>query len=541
VEDSKPCTLTSSAMLPPAGPDTTGPGGCCGCSCDLAAASDVSGPTGPQPVRAFDICIVGAGPHALAVLSALRRVPCEGAGSTAPHPQVCVIDPAGAWLHEWDAGFSALDIEYLRYAPPCPSSSTLLPVPHKLVNGALVRMFTCDAHRSPAWAHPDACCQEALVDFAQREGRTSEWKCADFEGTSLHGMTKTTTGSHYSNPSTKLFRAFCETLISTLPHALLHGTVIDISKRCPPTGEVGCNYEVTFKSPTSVHSCITTTHVVMALGARGCGNIPAPFANLVNDGAGRIFHTADARRLTAMKSKLCKADTVLVIGGGLSAVQAAFLAVGCGVGRAVLCSRKPLVTRHYDLPLEWMDDRLGRQQGRNRDRVARYYSLPPRDRIKALKEMRGGGSVPPDYMETLSSHERAGRLEVKVGQVWAADATGEGVDVRFDDGSTLKASYVVLGTGFVTDSLQIPLFKSLADRFQLPIEEGLPVLNDDLLWHENEKITVVGALAAGSLGPCALNLVGARKGGAMFATRFRLHGSFHRKKKYEPDPFSLAP
>ena len=51
----------------------------------------------------------------------------------------------------------------------------------------------------------------------------------------------------------------------------------------------------------------------------------------------------------------------------------------------VLSSPHKWVRRHYDLPLEWMDDRFGRNQKRNRDRVAQYFLLPFSDRIKAIK------------------------------------------------------------------------------------------------------------------------------------------------------------
>ena len=468
-----------------------------------AAAAEVAGATGPPPLEDFDVCIVGAGPNALGVLSALRK---EHVGSTRPEPRVCVIDPAGVWMHEWDAGFSALDIEYLR---------------------------------SPAWAHP-AWHQEALVDFAKREGRTRELKDVDFLETGIK-----TDGGYYMNPSTQLFKAFCDSLITTLPHTMLRGAVIDILRLKAPAGEVARKYEVIVTSlknrKSGVHFSISATDIVFAIGARGSVSVPAPFSNLINDCAGRVVHSSDATRLATMKSQLCKDDTVLVVGGGLSAAQAALLAVGCGA-RTLLCSRRPLVTRHYDLPLEWMDDRLSHKEGRNRDRMARFFTLPPRERIQALKCMRGGGSIPPEYMEALAAHERAGRLKVIVCGVCAAesDAAGQGVIVRFDNDSTTTASHVVLGTGFETDCLRHPLFKALADRFRLPVEAGFPVLSESLLWGENENITVVGALAAGALGPGALNLVGARQGAGRFATRYYSPGTFYYKKKYEPDEFSLA-
>lgn len=45
------------------------------------------------------------------------------------------------------------------------------------------------------------------------------------------------------------------------------------------------------------------------------------------------------------------------VGGGLSAAQAALCAVDKGAAAVTLCSRRPLETRHFDLPLAWFDPR----------------------------------------------------------------------------------------------------------------------------------------------------------------------------------------
>ena len=179
----------------------------------------------------------------------------------------------------------------------------------------------------------------------------------------------------------------------------------------------------------------------------------------------------------------------------------------------------------------------------NRIRKARYYSLPPADRVTWMRNLRGGGSVPPYYFEELDSEIQSsfsqGRiLENVVKVVKSAVTHDNGICVQFDDGSTIIVSRIVLATGFEINGRKIPLLETVAKRFGLRFSpQGFPMLTPDLVWHD--RISVVGALAAIELGPDALNITGARKGGAMAACRHGLKGTFHRKKKHVEDLFSL--
>jgi hypothetical protein len=202
----------------------------------------------------YDVCIVGAGPHALAVLSALHtpvaprlteqqhkdrrgvrgRGKGEGSRAAGRKPSVCVVDPSGGWLHDWNERFAALDIEFLR---------------------------------SPSWAHPDAFSQEALLDFARREKRLNELRSVDFIGTSLQGTPEIDAGL-FSLPGTKLFGDFCKQMTRSLPHTFVCGRVANIAS-------VADGYELTVQTSRTVRpDCIieasTSTYraqrVVLALG-----------------------------------------------------------------------------------------------------------------------------------------------------------------------------------------------------------------------------------------------------------------------------------
>jgi hypothetical protein len=86
------------------------------------------------------IVIVGGGPHALALLAALRGLH-EGSSTHADGDAVCVIDPGSHCMQSWNSRFDSLAISHLR---------------------------------SPAFAHPVAFEPTALLDFAVREGRTAD-------------------------------------------------------------------------------------------------------------------------------------------------------------------------------------------------------------------------------------------------------------------------------------------------------------------------------------------------------------------------------
>lgn len=120
-------------------------------------------------------------------------------------------------------------------------------------------------------------------------------------------------------------------------------------------------FRVLLKTAGQRERRVTARAVVLATGPVGKWNVPAPFEPHL---ASRlVLHTEEL--LTESKGTLideitrsCPSECarVLVIGGGISAAQAALAAFRAG-HQVVMRSRRPLQTRAFDIRPEWLDVR----------------------------------------------------------------------------------------------------------------------------------------------------------------------------------------
>jgi len=431
-------------------------------------------------VAEYDVCIVGAGPGALAALSAVMepysidQLSSDQAARAAvalrrksPRaPRVCVIDPA-PWLSTWMERFEALEIKWLR---------------------------------SPATAHPDLFDALSLRGFARSQGREAELRdsgAGDDRG--VRGLHEASAGA-WQLPSNALFKDFCQELIERLPHQLYQAKV---------TGVSGCDGDFAVDLDTGIK--VQASAVVLALGVPGPPVMPSVLAGLPQHLA---FHTDF--KCGASLSTLLPGARVLVLGGGLTAVQTAQLAHrrGCHV---VLLSRRPLTTRHFDIDVKWFDRRRTQQY------LFEFLSLPVEQRLRLVKEARGGGSVPKMYMEDLRAREASGRLEVLVGEAQVVGHDGGSVQVEID-GRACTFDKVVSACGHRPDCCALPLVADLQRQWPATIHGGLPVLSQDLQWAGMSKLFVVGALAALQVGPDAGNLMGLRRAAQVLSSALDLRG-----------------
>jgi len=243
---------------------------------------------------------------------------------------------------------------------------------------------------------------------------------------------------------------------------------------------------------------VESSAVVLALGFPGPAVMPAKLAALSSSSIGHVESNGGA-----ILSNLRSGERVCVVGGGLTAVQASQLAHrrGCNV---TLLTRRALKTRQFDVDVKWFDRR------QNRALHFQFLEKSSAERLAMIKETRGGGSVPPMYMEDLKAREASSGLQLICGEIEAAKLAGERVEVAIN-GQVHVFDRVISACGHRPDCSSLPVIQSLQETWPAETVCGLPVLSQDLQWPQLDRLFVLGALAALQVGPDAANLMGLRR------------------------------
>ncbi len=443
----------------------------------------------------FDVVIVGSGPAGLACLSGIQeqysfdtltdaqKLRAEKHNRGAKKKRVAVIDPSPQWMAQWRQHFSALGITVLR---------------------------------SPAMAHPDLFDMNALLAFATSQGRSSELVesgCGDIA--SLIPLGQTQVGL-WKLPTTSLFLDFCNDMTKRLPHDYMCDSVVDVSKE----SDMDEFFHVALKSGNFVKS----KAVILATGVVGCPSIPVGLATAPNVISWTQLDTLLRSKRDPTANQMTR---VLVVGGGLTAVQAA---LKCCRGtttsphltttKVTLCSRRPLVERHFDLSLDWFDWRSSTKC------MADFYGEQDySQRLTTLRTSRSGGSVPRMYMKMVRHEVKNQRLACVVGDVEYKGLTDNGsmlVGLDQQGEETSEFDVIVLACGVNPDCTKSTLCQNLLKRWPLEVVGGYPKISDDLEW--TDKLFVVGGLGSLNIGPGAANLAGMRRAAQIVANALNLRG-----------------
>lgn len=192
---------------------------------------------------------------------------------------------------------------------------------------------------------------------------------------------------------------------------------------------------------------------------------------------------------------------IVVVGGGISAVQTALSLARQNRSEVTLLSRHALRIRSFDTDPGWMGPK-------NLSAFARISD--PDERRRVIRSARYRGSVPDDVAAALRVAVAQGKVVHRLASIVSTKYEEGTIQLQLDDSNpSLAADAVVLATGF---EARRPggswLTRAIQDLGLRCASCGYPIVNPDLRWHPN--ILVSGPLAELELGPPARNILGAR-------------------------------
>ena len=284
---------------------------------------------------------------------------------------------------------------------------------------------------------------------------------------------------------------------------------------------------------------VKTKRIVCSMGPIFRASQPRWLQDLAPQASERVLHAHQICPFLKQRSDGNTDDMskkkILIVGGGLTSAQLALLATESNwCTEVTFIQRSKMNPRHFDIGNEWMGPRRGKL-------LEDFWCLDINERVKKLKETRGGGTIPPEVILELAA-KQGKKLEVKEEvEVTKVQLVDDRLQVFLDDGTEPNFYDMIwLATGAQNHIDHYSALSHLRRVLPVDVVNGFPVLNTDLSWRgpaatvedgeENEptwkqvarkRIWLTGALAALQLGPDALNLVGARHGSVRVARAIR--------------------
>jgi len=191
---------------------------------------------------------------------------------------------------------------------------------------------------------------------------------------------------------------------------------------------------------------------------------------------------------------------IVVIGGGITAVQTAIALADTRPATVTLLARHSLRIHHFDSDPCWV----------TRICLDDFHAQPDFDQRRAmLNAARNRGSVPPDVADALRGAVEAGMVRRLTAEVMQADPVNQGVRLTLTSGDTLHTDRVILATGFDAARPGGDWLDAAVAACDLPVAgDGYPVVDAALRWADG--LHVSGPLAELEVGPVSRNIVGAR-------------------------------
>jgi hypothetical protein len=293
----------------------------------------------------------------------------------------------------------------------------------------------------------------------------------------------------YNRPSLSLFRKHCEHVIQHfhLEELRITGRALALHK----------NNRRTLTAESSVGS-ITARNVILAMGLGEQPYWPSWARRLQQQGS-RIDHVFDPGFRTADIPE--STESVVVVGGGISAVQTALMLSKKLAGTVRLLSQQELHESQYDFDPCWIGPKCLRG----------FYRQNYGSRRATVDRARVGGSLPGEIFEEFRTALEASSLHFQKSRIRSAIQDGDRICLETVAGKVWTDT-VVLATGFRSDRPGGNFIDQVIEEFGLQCGPcGYPIVGEDLRWAAN--IFVTGPLAELQLGPCARNIIGARNAG----------------------------
>ena len=256
----------------------------------------------------------------------------------------------------------------------------------------------------------------------------------------------------YNRPALDLFNAHCDRVVEAFGLAERH--IKDRAVSCVVDGD-GVAVRLSGEGE------LEARNIVLAIGATEQPDWPA-WAPRHHERVHHIFESGfDGWPPLAPA-------TVAVVGGGLSAVQAALRLDNEG-HQVHLISRHALRQHQFDSDHGWLEPKYMTGFSRERD-LGRRRAM--------IAAARHRGSVPPDIRRALRQAIDQARLSWRQSDVERLDIRGDGLRLRLSTGEVLDVERLLLATGFAPERPGCSMVDGLIASASLPCADcGYPIVD----------------------------------------------------------------